>query len=121
MDLDVSTLGSMSNTTVTLSAEFGIAPEGAEIDSWDWAEDEDGYRRRYEFLMIPEEAVTVTNPWADRSDGIPGIRARLNNVTDPIWVVRLTVSRGTSFMATCWTRFAEAGQMLTKFLAETAC
>jgi hypothetical protein len=110
----------MSNAlpTLKLSAEFGVAPVGAEVRSWDWSEDEDGFRFRSEFDIIPDEAITVTSKWADRSDEIGHLRLDMAEATDPTLVVRFTVQTADaqSFTASTWMRFAEASELLTAFV-----
>lgn len=45
----------MSNARLTIWS--GIAPQGSVRTEWDWNEDEDGFRFRSEYDIIPQEAV----------------------------------------------------------------
>jgi len=103
--------------TLKLSAEFGTSPVGSEVRSWDWSEDDNGYKTRYEFDTIPDEAITVTSPWTERT-----AQYMLNTLT--LWaprsadmVTRFTVSDGNgSFTASSWMRLSEALELFTSFL-----
>lgn len=99
----------------TAHAEFGTSPVGSEIESWDWSEDEDGFRTRYEFTMVPSSAVKVTVDWAAMSiDSLAECVSHVGNSADySTRVVRLTVSKGNGdFLATTWVRYAEAAEAL---------
>ena len=111
-------MSATATPTVKLSAEFGFAPVGAETRSWDWAEDEYGYKTRYEFDIIPDEAVTVTSVWADHSDRVDSVLADLARNSDPCVVIRLTISvpEKNSFFCGTWMRFDEAFELVTNFL-----
>jgi hypothetical protein len=106
---------SATTSTIKLSAEFGTAPVGAEVRSWDWAEDEYGYKTRYEFDLIPAEAVTVTSKWAER-DQIGHLVGDMAEASDPTLVVRYTIDANGSFQAITWMRFDEALELLINFL-----
>jgi len=98
-----------------LQAEFGTAPVGAEIESWDWAEDEFGYKTRYDFTLIPDEVITIWSDWQVRPD-VAGFLHTLSHDSAE-HCVRFTVQQGDSFTASTWCRFSEAHKLLSDFLA----
>jgi len=101
--------------TLKLSAEFGTSPVGSEVRSWDWSEDDHGYKTRYEFDMIPDEAITVTSPWVVWD--AHAFKDALAYYTHVTLVTRFTVSDGNgSFTASSWMRLSEALELFTSFL-----
>lgn len=74
----------------------------------------DGYKHRYDYTLIPNEAITVTSKWAERNanDFLSSISNQTANT-----VVRFTVRSGDSFLATTWQRSAQAHAALLDFLA----
>lgn len=97
------------------SASFGTAPVGAEVPSWDWNEDEDGYKSRYEFTYIPSDAVMVILDDVSGTGGIGTLLNILDETDDAEEVAIVTVQYGTSFIALGWMRFAEAAEAVRGF------
>lgn len=107
----------MAASDIKLSAEFGTAPVGAEVEEWEWAEDEDGYRFESHYMIIPPEAITVRLDW----HGItPDCFVDLCETygADPTVVVRYTIvhDASKSFIASTWVRVSEALADITAFL-----
>lgn len=103
------------------SATFANAPVGAETVGWDWAEDEYGYKTRYEYIHIPHEAVTNESKLVEgtREFSLTSLLASYQLGGDPDAIVMLTVC-GTSgdFVALGWTRTAAALQEVLTFVGD---
>jgi hypothetical protein len=102
-----------------LSAEFGTAPVGAETIEWDWIENKDGYRERYEFTLIPDESVEVSLEWSSFS---PETFLTLCEPLDQERVVRFTISAigKLSLHASTWVRVSEAAAVVANFVKENS-
>lgn len=101
--------------TLTLKAEFGNAPVGCEIVATESYWDEYDCKVFYDYNLIEQESVAVHTEWAELPC-VMEFKSALEELDDPILVVRFTISLGTSFTATGWVRFAEAHKYLTEFL-----
>lgn len=101
---------------LSFRATIGVAPVGAEELSWDTIEDEDGYRSRYEFFIIPDEKVTQVATYSSDSMSLAGLLNWLDS-GDEFSVVEFSMSFGNGdFMAYGWTRATEAAADIRKFL-----
>lgn len=95
------------------SVSFATSPVLSEVVSWDWAEDEFGGRTRYEYVVIPHEAVSgesrvITGKGAASLQRLLLAAAR-NEERAATTIVMLTISgEGSDFLAMGWTRIIDA-------------
>lgn len=102
----------------TAHAEFGTSPVGSEISEWDWSEDDNGYRFKSEYVLVPSSAVKVTVDW--KKMAVVSLLDCVSHVGDPAdyatRVVRFTVQKDNGdFLATTWVRYAEAAATLREW------
>lgn len=102
----------------TAHAEFGTSPVGSEISEWDWSKDEDGFRTRVDYTLVPSSAVKVHVDWAKMS--VARLYEAVSFVGHPddyaTRVVRFTVQKDNGdFLATTWVRYAEAAATLREW------
>lgn len=109
----------MTTATATryfnLSISTGTAPAGSVVESWDWSEDEDGFRYRSYFTHVPADVVTMDDdePWKLTEIPASYVLAVVKHAAiQPNAVAQVTVMTedGRSFMATTW---HEASYILT--------
>lgn len=110
-----------TRTLFNLSIATGIAPEGSVVEEWDWSEDEDGFRYKSYWTMVPEEVVTrdEDEPWKLTEISAEYALAVVKHAaTIPNGVAQVTIQTedGRSFMATTWHEAEYIATIVADFL-----
>jgi hypothetical protein len=105
----------MSKTTIAV----GLAPKDSQVEEWDWSEDDDGFRFKSYYSLIPAEIVETVevhetkadNPFEKELEFASGVAKfmfnQYNGITPAEIVFQVTVSAGDSFVATAWNTLSE--------------
>lgn len=114
--------------TATYHVWVGTAPADSVVTEWDWHTDDDGYRSRVEYDLIPAESVTPTweregtcDTYATALGAAHWFAEYARELHGSNTAVMVTVSDGTgmSFLCTAWNTVEATMQSIAATLNDT--